>query len=95
MHRVSFSSECEAFGVDVAAPDAGGANVPPGDLDHRRRPAHVDVAFGDVGDELLEMGRREQTFAARRRVIADDVVELESARACELVQLGAKDEIVI
>ena len=50
-------SECEAFGMDVATADAGAPDVSRDDVGHRRRAADVDVALGDVGDELAQVRR--------------------------------------
>src|SRR5437588_7061168 len=69
-------SEGEAFDVDVAARNAGAADVALDRARHRRRAAEKDLALGDVGHELAEMVRREQPVAAGRGVVAGDVMKL-------------------
>src|SRR5256885_3426302 len=47
--------ECEAFGVNVAARDAGGAQPREHRVRHAWRSADVDVAFREIGDELVQV----------------------------------------
>lgn len=55
--RTHTGSEREAFDMEVAARDAGQAQVGHDPVDHARGPADVDVALVDVGNELSEMAR--------------------------------------
>src|SRR5437763_3294270 len=91
--RSPFDSERKALGVDETARHAGGAHVPDCEIRHRRRAADEDVAFGDVGNELFEMGGREEPRAVGRRVVADDVVEVEAAPRGERFELVAEDNV--
>ena len=85
----------EALDVQVVARDARVAEIGDDVVDHRDRAADVDVALGDVGDELLQVGRREQVAARRARVVADDVVDLDPAPRDDLLQLGPEDDVAV
>ena len=71
------------------------ADVPADRVDHRRRPAEVDVALGDVRDELPEMAGREQLAALGARVVADDVVHREPALVGDRAELVGEDDVAV
>src|SRR3979411_2728574 len=48
-------SECEAFGMDEARRNVRVADIRPDGVRHCRWSADVDLALGDVRDQLLEM----------------------------------------
>ena len=62
-------------------------------LDQSGRAADVDVAFGDVRDELLEVGRREEVACFGARVVADEVLDPGSAVGGDPVELVGEDDV--
>ena len=60
---------------------------------HCGRPAEIDLALGDVGDELAQVRRREQMAAFVGRVIAGDDLQPEAARRGERLELVAEDDV--
>src|SRR5437016_8335503 len=86
-------SEGERLGVDEAGGNVGTADVPLEELGHRRRPADVDLALGDVGNELTQMTRRQQPPTLARRVIAHHEQERDAALVREALELFTEDEI--
>ena len=62
--------------------------------DHPRRAAEVDVALGDVGDELAQVRGREQVAPLLGRVVADDVVERELPAGRELRRARSREDDV-
>ena len=87
--------EGEAFDVDVTAGDSGGADVANGGVGHAGRPADVDVALGEIGDELAQVLGREQPRSLGRRVVADEEVDGDAALGRELLDLAAEHEVVV
>src|ERR1051325_8159227 len=84
-------SQGESFEVDLSSRDACGTNASDGRVGHRRRPADVDVALGEVGDELAQVTRREELLSAQPGVVAAHVVR----GMAECVELAAEDEILL
>ena len=81
--------------MDEARVDVGTADVLPQKLCHRRRPADVDLPFGDVGDELLEMSRRQQSRTVFAGVVTDHEVEGDPSLARQLLELVAEDHVFV
>ena len=74
----------------VGAPD-----VAVEDLRHRRRPADIDLSFRDIGDQLLEMLRREQASPVVGRVVADDEDEVDPSLPRQLFELVTEDHVFV
>ena len=66
------------------------------EVDHRDRPADENVAFGDVRDELPQVGRREQVTPPGAGVVADSVPEREQVECVSKARalFKAADEAV-
>jgi len=67
--------------------NAGRPQPPPRHVGHRGRAAEVDLALGQVGDELPEVLRREEQVPVRRGVVADDVVHGDAPPTLQLFEL--------
>src|SRR6185437_11750236 len=70
----SFSCECKALDVDMAALDPGLAQVAADGLGHRGRGAQVDLALVEIRHELAQVPRGEEV-ATLAEVVAHDEVE--------------------
>ncbi len=69
--------------MELAAGDSGLAQVGDDPVDEAGRAADVDVALGDVGDELTEVGRGEQVASLGVPVVADDVLDPRPPGRCD------------
>src|SRR5664279_5769744 len=81
--------------MDVRATYACVANVPRDNVGEPGWAAHVDVACGDVGNELEQMVGREVMPPFVGCVVADDVMELRAGRARELVELRPEENVFV
>src|SRR5437763_767427 len=90
---VSFSLEGELLGVDEGGGDVGTLDVSLQGGGQRRRPAEVDLALGNVRNELAQMPRREQPASCACRVVADDEQEPHAAVVGHALELDAEDDV--
>src|SRR5207237_6575997 len=85
------SLEREALHVQPPPWHAGRPQPFLGDARHRGWPAEVDLALGEVRDELTEVLGGEEQVPVGRGVVADDVVHLDTALALDSVELAGED----
>src|SRR5579871_5575164 len=62
---------------------------------HRRWPAEIDIAAGDVWNQLAQMSRRQEMCRRGVSMVADDIENLDASFACELVELSTEDQVTL
>src|SRR5438876_5765 len=83
-------SQCKSFCVDETGGNVGIAHVLSNGICHRGRPADVDLALGDVRDDLPQMFRRQKVATLVGLVVSDNEAKVDSARSRETLELLAK-----
>ncbi len=92
---ISEGLEGEALDVDVfrwhVGPPDSGLDSP----GHDRRSADIYLAVCDVWNQLTQVLRREEPFAARRCVVSYHIAQANASVPCKMFKLVSKHEVFV